>query len=266
MSIASIHVGIGGWTFPPWRGAFYPPGLPHARELEYASSKLTAIEINGTFYRTQTPASFARWAAETPDGFVFAVKAPRVATYRNALHEAEPSIARFLGSGLTELGAKLGPLLWQFPPTRTFDTAAMEGFLALLPASQGGIPLRHVVEARHPSFGDPAWIALLRRFGVAHAIVERDDSPLGDVTADFVYARLQRNDAAAPHGYADAALEAWAGRLRAWAAGRKVDDLRCVVPVAKGRPPPRDCFAFFISGDKIRAPDAAMAMLARLAA
>jgi uncharacterized protein YecE (DUF72 family) len=266
MSTASIRVGIGGWTFAPWRGSFYPPGLPHAQELEYASSKLTAIEINGTFYRSQTPASFARWAAETPDSFVFAVKAPRVATYRNALHESEPSIARFLESGLTELGAKLGPLLWQFPPTRKFDTAAMEGFLALLPLSYEGMALRHVIEARHPSFDDPAWIALLRRFGVAHAIVERDDTPLGDVTADFVYARLERNDAAAPHGYAEAALDAWAQRLRAWAAGRRVDDLRCSGPAAKGRQPPRDCFAFFISGDKVRAPDAAMAMLARLQA
>jgi uncharacterized protein YecE (DUF72 family) len=241
MSTASIRVGIGGWTFAPWRGSFYPPGLPHAQELEYASSKLTAIEINGTFYRSQTPASFARWAAETPDSFVFAVKAPRVATYRNALQ-------------------------WQFPPTRKFDTAAMEGFLALLPLSYEGMALRHVIEARHPSFDDPAWIALLRRFGVAHAIVERDDTPLGDVTADFVYARLERNDAAAPHGYAEAALDAWAQRLRAWAAGRRVDDLRCSGPAAKGRQPPRDCFAFFISGDKVRAPDAAMAMLARLQA
>jgi uncharacterized protein YecE (DUF72 family) len=266
MSTGSIHVGIGGWTFAPWRGSFYPAGLPHARELEYASSKLTAIEINGTFYRTQTPASFARWAAETPDGFVFAVKAPRVATYRNALHESAPSVTRFLDSGLTKLGAKLGPLLWQFPPTRTFDAEAMESFLALLPASHDGIALRHVIEARHPSFSDPAWIALLRRFGVAHAIVERDDAPLGDVTADFVYARLERNDAAAPDGYAKAALDSWARRLRAWAAGHVVDDLRATVPVAKGKQPPRDCFAFFISGDKVRAPDAAMAMLARLGA
>ena len=264
MSTGSLYVGIGGWTFAPWRGAFFPPGLPHARELDYASRKLTAIEINGTFYRTQTPASFARWAAETPDGFVFAVKAPRVATYRNALAESAPSIARFLESGLTELGAKLGPILWQFPPTRKFEAEAMEGFLAMLPSSHGGVGLRHVVEARHPSFGDPAWIALLRRFGVAHAIVERDDSPLGDVTADFVYARLERNDDAAPEGYAEDALDRWAARLRAWAAGRRVDDLRCSAPPETGKPPARDCFAFFISGDKVRAPDAAMAMLARL--
>ncbi len=257
-----IHVGIGGWTFAPWRGPFYPPGLPQAKELAYAASRLTAIEINGTFYRTQSPASFAKWRAEVPEGFVFALKAPRVTTHRTALAESEPSIARFLNSGLLELGDCLGPILWQFPPTRRFDPDAFATFLELLPASHGGLALRHVVEARHESFAVPEWFALLRKHGVAAAIIESDKHILlGDVTAPFVYARLQGNAVAEPEGYAARALDAWAARVRGWAGGKPVDDLRLAGPAAK--PVPRECFVFFISGDKVRAPDAAQALIAR---
>ncbi len=256
----ALHVGIGGWTFAPWRGRFYPAGLTHAKELAYAASKLTAIEINGTFYRTQTPASFAKWRAEVPDGFVFALKAPRVTTHRTALAESEPSIARFLDSGLLELGDRLGPILWQFPPTRRFDPAAFHAFLALLPASHRGVTLRHVVEARHDSFVDPAWYALLQRHGVAAAIVDSDKQALrGELTGAFAYARLQRNAEAEPDGYPEDALAAWAARVAGWRTGRAVTDLPCDAPDT--RPAPRECFVFFISGDKARAPDAAQAFL-----
>ena len=258
-----IHVGIGGWTFAPWRGPFYPPGLPQAKELAYAASRLTAIEINGTFYRTQSPASFAKWRAEVPDGFVFALKAPRVTTHRTALAESEPSIARFLDSGLLELGDALGPILWQFPPTRRFDPEAFATFLALLPPSHGGIALRHVIEARHESFAAPEWFALLRQHGVAAAIVDSDKQKLlGDLSAPFVYARLQRNAEGEPEGFAAAALDSWADRARRWAGGKPVTDLPVTAPAAK--PEPRACFVFFISGDKVRAPDAAQAFIKRL--
>ena len=260
----SVHVGVGGWTFAPWRGRFYPPSLTHAKELAYAAGKLTAIEINGTFYRTQTPASFAKWRAETPDGFVFALKAPRVTTYRTALAESEPSIGRFLESGLVELGDRLGPILWQFPPTRHFDPAALETFLALLPSSHRGLPLRHVVEARHESFVDLKWLAMLRRHGVAAAIIDSDKQSLrGDLTAPFVYARLQRNAEAEPDGYAPDALAAWTARVRRWTAGQPVDDLPTTEPPADALA--RACYVFFISGDKVRAPDAAQAFLRLLA-
>ena len=260
-----IHVGIGGWTFAPWRGPFYPAGLPQAKELAYAAGRLTAIEINGTFYRTQSPASFAKWRAEVPEGFVFALKAPRVTTHRTALAESEPSIARFLDSGLLELGNALGPILWQFPPTRRFDPDAFATFLALLPAVHGGVTLRHVIEARHESFVVPEWFDLLRRHQVAAAVIESEKHSLrGDLTAPFVYARLQNNAQAEPDGYASGALDGWARRVRRWAAGEPVDDLPLTGPAAKAEP--RECFVFFISGDKVRAPDAAQAFIARCGA
>ena len=262
--MASIRVGIGGWTFPPWRGVFYPPGLPHAQELAYASEQLTSIEINGTFYGAQKPESFARWRAETPDGFVFSVKAARATTYRKDPAEAEVAIRRFLESGVTELAEKLGPILWQFPPTRKFDPAAFQAFLAMLPKAQDGIPLRHVVEARHPSFVDPAAIALLRRFGVARAMVDSDKQALlGDQTADFVYARLERSQEAEADGYPPADLDHWTDRFRAWSRGRAVTDLP-LAEEGETSKAARDCYVYFISGDKVRAPAAAMAMLGRL--
>ena len=262
---APIHVGIGGWTYPPWRGRFYPDGLPHAQELAYAGARLTAIEINGTFYRHQSPASFAAWRDAVPDGFVFSVKAHRATTQSRDLAEAGPAIERFLRSGLLELGPKLGPILWQFAPTKKFDPDAMELFLAMLPASLDGVTLRHAVEARHASFEDPAWPALAARYGAAVAIIDSDKQALlGDLTADFVYARLQRNQADAMEGYDSADLDRWARRLGRWSCGQAACDLPLVLPprVQAGG---RACFAFFISGDKERAPEAATAMLRRLA-
>ena len=258
-----IRVGIGGWTFPPWRGVFYPEGLTQAQELGYAAQRVTAIEINATFYGRQKPESYVKWRDATPEGFVFAVKASRFTTHKRDLAAAGDSIAAFVESGITVLGEKLGPVLWQFPPTRKFEREPMAAFLGLLPATQDGIRLRHVVETRHESFADAAWMALLRDHGVAHAIIESDKHVLlGDLTADFAYARLELNSAAAPEGYASAALDAWAGRAKAWAGGRADGSL----PLAGGAggAMKRDVFVFFIGGDKVRAPSAALAFMGRV--
>src|SRR5215472_8832389 len=185
-----IYIGIGGWTFEPWRGRFYPRGLPHAKELAYAAERLTSIEINGTFYRTQTPATFRKWASEVPHGFKFSLKGPRYAVNRRVLAEAGDSIKRFLDSGITELGDKLGPLLWQFAPTKKFDEADFGGFLELLPDKFDGRKLRHVVEVRHDSFKVPAFVALLRKFEIPVVFAEHAAYPaIADVAGDFVYAR-----------------------------------------------------------------------------
>ena len=186
MAKAHIYTGIGGWTYEPWRGVFYPKGLPHARELSYAAEHLTSIEINGTFYRTQTPATFRKWASEVPDGFVFALKGPRYAVNRRVLAEAGDSIRRFLESGVTELGPHLGPLLWQFTPYKKFDEADFGKFLELLPKTFDGKTLRHVVEVRNDSFKTPSFIALLRKFGIAVVTAEHDTyAEIADVTSRF---------------------------------------------------------------------------------
>src|SRR5436190_546689 len=239
-----IRVGIGGWVFKPWRGEFYPEGLPQARELEYASRKLTAIEINVTFYSTQKPESFRKWAAETPDDFVFSVKGPRFVTHRRALAEAGDSISRFFASGILELKAKLGPVLWQFHPGKRYEESDFAAFLSLLPQELDGRPLRHAVEVRHDSFRVASFITLLRRFSVAVALVDSEKHPLiADVASDFIYARLQRSSEATATGYPPRVLTAWAKRARVWAEGGEPGDLRTLAPP----PPPggkRDVFVY----------------------
>jgi len=260
-----IRVGIGGWSFAPWRGSFYPAGLPHARELEYASSQLTSIEINGTFYRHQSEASFAAWAEAVPDNFVFAVKAHRATTHGKILADSGPAIERFLHSGIAALGEKLGPILWQFPPTRKFDPASAAAFLESLPLDLSGRNLMHAVEARHASFDDPAWFELLRRRGIAHVIVDSDKQVLrGDRTAAFCYLRLQRNTADEKAGYPTDALDAWADRVTRWSHGEAVNDLPMADPGSAVARSTADCFVYFISGDKAHAPIAARALMARL--
>ncbi|MGH6947990.1 MAG: DUF72 domain-containing protein, partial [Kiloniellales bacterium] len=198
----TIRVGIGGWTYEPWRGTFYPKGLAQKRELDYASRQLTSIEINGTYYGSQKPESFARWRAETPEDFLFAVKGPRFATNRRALGEAGSSIERFFASGVMELKDKLGPVNWQFLPTKKYDPADFEAFLKLLPGSVEGRPVRHVVEVRHDSFRTAGFVELLRAYRVAVAVTDKDGFPqIPDVTAPFVYARLQRATEKAKTGY-----------------------------------------------------------------
>jgi uncharacterized protein YecE (DUF72 family) len=261
----SIRVGVGGWTYEPWRGTFYPADLPQKRELEHASRQLTSIEINGTYYGAQKPASYIKWREETPDDFVFSLKAPRFAMNRTVLAEAGNSIARFFASGVAELKEKLGPINWQFLPTKKFEPADFEGFLKLLPQEAGGRPLRHVVEVRHESFGTPDFIALVRQYGIGVVIAGDSAYPqIADPTAPFVYARIMGTRAKDARGYSDAALDAWAARARAWASGSAAEGLSYVQP-GGGDGKPRDVYLYVISGHKVHNPAAAAALIKRLA-
>ncbi|MBA3879086.1 MAG: DUF72 domain-containing protein [Sphingobium sp.] len=258
-----IRVGIGGWTYEPWRGVFYPPGTPHKRELDYAASKLNAIEINGTYYSSQKPATFASWAKAVPDGFVFSVKASRFCTNRKVLAEAGESIERFVGQGIVELGDRLGPILWQFMPTKKLDADDFGAFLKLLPASHAGVALRHAVQVRHESFACPEFVALARAAGVAIVFADSADYPaIADVTADFVYVRLENAQEAVPTGYDDEALDRWASAAQIWASGGQPSGLPYVETGAPV-PTPRDTFVFLINGAKVRAPAGAMALIDR---
>jgi uncharacterized protein YecE (DUF72 family) len=261
----TIRTGIGGWTFEPWRGTFYPADLPKAKEADYAVNHLGTIEINGTFYRTQSPATYAKWRDAAPEGFVYAVKALQYCVAKKKLGEAGESIGKFLASGLGELGDKLGPILWQFRPTRTFDPDDISAFLEMLPARIDGVPARHVLEVRHESFACPEFVDLLRKHGAAVVVAEHDEHPqIADLTADFVYARLMKTQQTLPAGYADADLDRWAGIARAWASGERPDGLSYLTDApADGQP--RDVFAYFISGAKVRNPAAAMALAERIA-
>ncbi len=260
-----IRIGVGGWNYEPWRGVFYPEGLAQAKELAYAASRLTSIEINSTFYGSQKPESFRKWAATVPDGFVFSVKGPRFATNRRVLAEAGDSIKRFLDSGVLELRDRLGPMLWQFAPSKKFDAGDFGKFLELLPAEADGRPLRHVVEVRHPSFRTAEFIGLLRTFAMPVVFTDHATHPsIADVTGDFIYARLQKGEDTIPTGYRPKELDAWADRLRLWAQGKAPEDLPRVEGPAKPKPAPRDVFAYIIHEGKVRAPAAAMALIERL--
>ena len=261
-----IRVGVGGWTYEPWRNNFYPSGLKHDAELEYASRRLTAIEINATYYRLQSPASFAKWRDATPDDFVFAVKASRYSTNRKVLGEAGEAIERFFASGLSELGSKLGPVVWQFAPTKKFEADDFTAFLELLPATLGTMPLRHAMEVRHPSFRCAEYVTLARKHGVATVFADSEDYPsFADLTGDFVYARLMRTAPEIDTGYAATAIADWADAAATWSSGRAPEALPRVGVEADGRVVPRDVFLFFISGAKERAPAAAMATITALA-
>ena len=260
---ASVRVGIGGWDFDPWRKTFYPADVPKKHQLAYASRQVTAIEVNATYYRTQSAASFARWRDESPDDFVFAVKASRFATNRRVLGEAGESVNFFLNSGLAELGPKLGPLLWQFMPTKKFDPDDFEAFLKLLPATLGSQRLRHALDVRHESFRCEAFVALAKKHGAAIVCSDSDDYPMiGDVTSDVVYARLMRARPELPTGYAPEAIGTWLAHARAWSNGETVDALDPIAPAAPKKA--RDVFVFFINGAKERAPAAAQSLLKRL--
>ena len=260
----NIYIGVGGWTFEPWRGVFYPEKLAHAKELQYAASKLTSIEINGTYYGSQKPESFRKWASEVPDGFVFSVKGPRFATNRRVLAEAGDSVKRFYDSGVLELGDRLGPVLWQFAPTKKFDEADFGKFLELLPRKLDGKNLRHVVEVRHDSFRVAAFVALLRKFETPVVFAEHDKYPaIADVVGDFIYARLQKGNDEIKTCYPPKQLDAWAKRLQLWAEGGEPGDLPRV-DSAKTMKAARDVFAYVIHEGKIRAPAGAMELIARV--
>jgi uncharacterized protein YecE (DUF72 family) len=239
----AIRVGIGGWSYEPWEETFYPSDLPAAKQLEFAASKVTAIEINATFYRTQSAASFQKWAKATPDGFMFSVKAPRAAVQRKDLREAAQSIEWFFNSGVGELGSKLGPIFWQMAPYKKFDAAEMSAYFDMLPEKLGKLKLRHAIEVRHASFTDNAFLALARERNIAVVTVESEKHPLiVEPSADFSYARLELTQANEPTGYPKAALKHWAKTARDWEKSG-------------------DVFLYFISGAKERNPAAAMAML-----
>jgi uncharacterized protein YecE (DUF72 family) len=259
----AIRAGMGGWTFEPWRGTFYPAGLRQADELDYAARHVTAIEINGTYYSTFKPDSWAKWRAATPDGFKFAVKASRFCTNRKVLADMGQSMSVFLNQGLAELGDRLGPILWQFMGTKKFDPADFEGFLGLLPDKLDGLPLQHVVEPRHASFCTPQFVELCRRRGVAICLAEHESYPLiPDVTGPLVYARLQTGSDDIETAYASKDLDLWAQRFKTYAAGGRPADLPAVSP-QEAPMVARDVYAFVIHEGKLRAPAGAMALIER---
>ncbi len=259
----NIYVGIGGWSFEPWRTTFYPPEVSQKKELAYASQKLTSIEINATYYGSFKPETFAKWRDETPDGFVFAVKGSRYTTNRRVLAEAGPSIEKFITGGVTALKDKLGPFNWQFAATKKFDADDFEAFLKLLPKSHDGIDLRHAVEVRNDSFKDPAFIDLIKAYDVAVVVAGDCEFPqIADLTAPFAYVRMMGSSESEPNGYSDTALDQWTERLKTYAAGKVPDDLEAVTRTSDGKP--RDVFAYIISGFKDRNPLAAMALITKL--
>ncbi|MCS0501234.1 DUF72 domain-containing protein [Ancylobacter sp. GSK1Z-4-2] len=282
-----IRIGVSGWTYAPWRGHFYPKGLTHKRELAYAASRFPALEINGTFYGLQKPDVFARWAEETPEDFVFAVKGSRYITHTGRLREIETPLANFLASGLLRLGPKLGPVLWQFPPNFRFDAGMMRDFLALLPKDTRAAarlarrhderldgrsatstdkrrPLRHALEIRHESFKDRAFLDLLAEHGVALVCADTVEWPrLMDLTADFVYCRLHGSSELYRSRYDEKALARWSKRVAAWAHGRTMKD-GDFIGAPDSHAKPRDVFVFFDNTDKLHAPDDAARLMEML--
>ncbi len=273
-AVDGIRVGIGGWTFAPWRNNFYPAGLVQRRELEYASRHVSAIEINGTYYGTQKPATYAKWRDETPDGFVFSAKAPKRIMASRVLAKAGAQVEDFVG-GIVELGDRLGPLVWQFDRGTKIDAEDFAAFLDLLPKQAGSRALRHVLDVRDPDFVDARYLALAREHGMATVFTDSPEHPsFADVTADFVYARLMRSQSGIATGYDAQTLAQWAARARTWAAGGDPGGpgsdpwqaLPRIEPAPAKPAAPRDVFVYFISAAKERNPAAAMALLRELGA
>jgi len=285
--MTDIRIGISGWTYKPWRGDFYPEGLPHKRELAHAAGIFNSIEVNGTFYGLQRPQAFGQWHDDTPDDFVFAVKGSRYITHMLKLNQPLVPVANFLASGVLRLGRKLGPILWQFPPNFRFNPDKLEPFLALLPRDTAAAAklarkhderlkdrawlrvaakqkLRHAVEIRHESFRDPAFPRLLRKYNAALVCADTVEWPLlMDLTADFVYVRLHGSTELYKSGYGRAALDRWAKRVRAWSQGRPMKDGN-FIDAAASKPRRRDVYLYFDNTDKRRAPNDAKALMRRL--
>jgi len=284
-----IRIGVSGWRYPPWRGNFYPARLQQARELWYAARQFPSIELNGSFYSLQRPSSYAKWAEDSPEGFVFAVKGGRYITHMLRLRNAQAAIANFFASGLFELGDKLGPILWQFPPNMQFEPGLFEAFLRMLPKTtaaaaalarnrdarmagreslepQRNCRMRHAVEVRHDSFVTPDFIALLRKHNVAWVVADTPKPwPLyEDVTADFIYMRLHGATELYKSRYSDEQLEHWAGRIRAWTHGMQPADARLISPATPPRRATRDVYCYFDNTDKLHAPDNAHELMDKL--
>lgn len=258
----NIYIGIGGWVYEPWRGTFFPDKLSQKKELEYASSKLTSIEVNGTYYGAQKPETFAKWRSETPDGFIFSLKGPRFATNRRILAEGADSVERFITSGITELKEKLGPINWQFMATKKFDPEDFESFLKRLPKSVDGHALRHAVEVRHESFQNAEFVDMARHYGVTVITAGGEFPQITDITGDFVYLRLMSSVESEPKGYSDADIQVWVARLKSLASGVVPSGMESFGKPAAAKQ--RDVFAYVISGAKERNPLAAMALIAAL--
>ncbi|MEV0675728.1 DUF72 domain-containing protein [Actinosynnema sp. NPDC050436] len=243
-----IRIGTSGWTYPPWRGVYYPKGLPHEQELAHLAGEFDSVEVNGTFYALQKPESFRKWSAQTPDDFVFAIKGSRFITHMKRLRDPHDALSRFLESGVLTLGPKLGPFLWQLPPTLRFDPALLADFFAVLPRAHDGRPLRHALEVRHDSFRDPRFLPLLEEHGIASVVADtaRTFIELDAVTADFAYVRLHGDEELYTSGYTDESLDRWAAKIRAWSQTR-------------------DVYAYFDNDAKAMAPRDAKALAARLA-
>lgn len=263
-AVDGIRVGIGGWTYAPWRDNFYPKGLVQRRELEFASRQLSAIEINGTYYGIQKPATYAKWRDQTPPGFLFSVKAPQRIMQSRAPDKTGPQIEDFIG-GVVELGDRLGPLVWQFDAGTRLDRDAFAAFVELLPRRSGDLRLRHVLDVRDPEFVDADFVALARRAGMATVFTDSNDYPsFADLTTDFAYARLMRSRADVSSGYDAAGLQAWAERAQAWAHGGAPADLPTIGADLAPAATRREVFIYFISAAKERNPAAAMALIERL--
>jgi uncharacterized protein YecE (DUF72 family) len=263
MTQGLVRVGVGGWDYDPWRGDFYPPKLPKSKQLEHMAGRLSAVEINATYYKLQKPELFERWAKAVPENFRFALKGSRFCSNRKVLGEAGEAVGRFCGQGLAELGDKLGPILWQFMATKRFEPDDFRAFLELLPRSVAGVPLSHVVEPRHESFRDPAFVEMARSAGVGIAFADSDEFPcIADLSGDLAYARLQRSRGYEETGYPLAEIERWAQVARSWARGESPDGFPCVAEAPDPRP--RETYVFFISGEKVRNPAAAEALIERL--
>jgi len=260
-----IRAGMGGWTFEPWDTSFYPEKLAKAKQLQYASRQVPTIEVNGTYYSSFKEPTFVKWANESPEGFVFSLKGNRFVTNRRVLGEAGESMMRFLESGVAALGDKLGPILWQFMPTKKFDPDDFEEFLKLLPEKQDGVKLRHAVEVRNDSFVVPEFPALARKYKVAIVYADHAKYPaIADVTGDFVYARLQTGKDENPDCYEPKRLDEWAERAKTWAEGKTPADLPRADPSSETPVKPRDVFVYFITEGKVRAPFGAMALMKRV--
>jgi uncharacterized protein YecE (DUF72 family) len=260
-----VRVGVGGWDFDPWRETFYPPRLPKSKQLAFMAARLTAVEINATYYKLQKPELFERWASAAPEGFRFAIKGSRFCSNRKVLGEAGEAVGRFCGQGLAELGDKLGPILWQFMATKKFEPDDFRAFLALLPSDVAGVKLRHVVEPRHESFRDPAFVAMARSAGVAIAFADSDDFPcIADLSGDLAYARLQRSRGDVSTGYPLEEIDRWAEVAKDWARGESPVGFDYAAPPPEALP--RETYVFFISGEKPRNPAAAEALIGAVAA
>lgn len=287
-SRGTIRIGISGWTYAPWRGVFYPKGLPQKRELSYAAESFASVEINGTFYGLQKPQAFRRWREETPDDFVFSIKGSRYITHMLKLKEVETPLANFFASGVLALGPKLGPLLWQFPARMKFDHDRFARFLDLLPRTSGDaatlarkhdarlegralteseadLPLRHAFEIRSTSFCTPAFVDLLKAHNAALVVADTVEWPLVmDMTADFVYCRLHGSEVLYTSGYDDAALDLWAERVKAWAKGGEPKDAKRIAGPAPKAAKGRDVFVYFDNDAKVRAPFDAQGLVRRV--